>query len=139
MTEEDVADVFERLAGIVNDDAALIRRGRYLSCDIEVGCPGLPVLLRVRQGAIVGTARGRAPMRPWRFAIRAGADAWWRFWQKVPAPGYHDLLAMTRFGTAAIEGDLQPVMANLRYVKELVAAPRRAGLGRAGSGDRRGG
>ena len=51
-----------------------------------------------------------------------------RFWQPVPVPGYHDILAMTRFGHAKIEGDLQPLLANLRYVKDVLAAPRRAGL-----------
>ncbi len=138
MTEDDVAEVFERLPGIVNADADLVRRGRYMSCDIEVGCPELPVLLRIREGVIIGTARGPALMRPWRFAIRAGAEAWRKFWQPVPAPGYHDLLAMTRFGNASIEGDLQPVMANLRYIKEMLEAPRRAGLGRPEAGDRHG-
>jgi hypothetical protein len=43
----------------------------------------------------------------------------------VPRAGYHDLFALTRFGHARIEGDLQPLMANLRYVKDVLAAPRR--------------
>ncbi len=135
MTEYDVADVFERLPGLINADASLVRRGRYLSCDFQVGCPGLPVLLTLREGAIVGTVRGPALMRPWRFAIRAEAEAWRRFWQPAPEPGYHDLLAMTRFGAAAIDGDLQPLMANLRYIKELIEAPRRAGIGAFETGD----
>ena len=139
MTEDEVADTFERLPEMVNADAALVRRGRYLSCDIQVGCPRVPVLLRVREGAVVGAARGPAPMRSWRFAVHAGAEAWWRFWQPVPVPGYHDLLAMTRFGVASIEGDLQPAVANLRYVKELVEAPRRAGLDRLETPDRHAG
>ena len=59
-------------------------------------------------------------------AVRADADAWTRFWQPLPEPGFHDLLAMSRFGRAVIEGDLQPFMANLRYFKEVLEAPRRA-------------
>jgi hypothetical protein len=43
----------------------------------------------------------------------------------VPRPGYHDLFALTRFGRARIEGDLQPLMANLRYIKEVLEVPRR--------------
>ena len=42
----------------------------------------------------------------------------------MPAPGYHDLCAMTKSGTARIEGDWLPLMTHLRYVKELLAAPR---------------
>jgi hypothetical protein len=32
---------------------------------------------------------------------------------------------MKKLGVARIEGDLTPLMANLRYVKDVVAAPRR--------------
>ena len=32
---------------------------------------------------------------------------------------------MTKTGTARIDGALQPLMANLRYVKDVLAAPRR--------------
>jgi hypothetical protein len=64
-------------------------------------------------------------MRSWTFALRASEEAWRRFWEPVPAPGYHDLFAMKKLGVARIEGDLIPLMANLRYVKDVVAAPRR--------------
>jgi hypothetical protein len=42
----------------------------------------------------------------------------------VPEPGYHDLFAMKKLGVARVEGDLVPLMANLRYVKDVVTAPR---------------
>ena len=135
MTEEDVATVLERLPALVNADVRLVRRGRFLSCDFLAGCPDGHVVLTIREGAIVDTARDRVPMRSWRFAIRASAQAWQRFWQPMPEPGYNDLLAMTRFGTASIDGDLGPVMANLRYIKEVLEAPRRAGLDQFGLGD----
>jgi hypothetical protein len=66
-------------------------------------------------------------MRPWTFAIRASTEAWRRFWEPVPAPGYHDLFAMKKLGVASVEGDLIPLMANLRYVKDVIAIPRRGG------------
>ena len=134
MTDDDVAAQFERLPALVNADMGLVRRGRYLSCDFVVSSGEVPVAVTVREGAIIGAVRGPGLMRSWRFAIRAGAEAWWRFWQPVPEPGYHDLLAMTRFGSARIEGDLVPVMANLRYLKEVLEAPRRAGLDPAATG-----
>ena len=134
MTEDEVAGIFERLPEIVNADFSLVHRGRFLSDNVLVGCPGTPVLLSVHEGAIIRTVRGTALMRSWRFAIRADAQAWEKFWQSVPEPGYNDLLAMTRFGAAAIEGDLHPVMANLRYVKEVLEAPRRAGIGESEEG-----
>ena len=129
MTDEEVAGVFERLPVLVNGDVPLVRRGRHLTAGFLIGAGAVPVLASVREGAIVEIAVSPPPMRSWRFAVRAGADAWRRFWRPVPEPGYHDILAMTRFGTARIEGDLHPLMANLRYVKEVLEAPRRAGLG----------
>ena len=79
----------------------------------------------VVEGRIASVTRGPAAARPWRFAIRANAEAWREFWLPVPRPGYHDLFALTRFGRARIEGDLLPLMANLRYVKEVLESPRR--------------
>ena len=42
----------------------------------------------------------------------------------MPAPGYHDLFAMTKAGHAKVEGDLRPLMQNLRFIKDVLAAPR---------------
>jgi hypothetical protein len=126
MTESEVADAFCRLPEWVNADEALVRRGRWLSVVFQIGAGSLPLLVSVREGRIEEVTKGPVLMCSWRFAIRADADAWSRFWEPVPAPGFNDLLAMARFGRATLEGDLQPLMANLRYVKEVLEAPRRA-------------
>jgi hypothetical protein len=82
--------------------------------------------VRVTEGRIAAVERGPFLMRSWSFALRAAAETWERFWEPVPGPGYHDLFAMKKLGVARIEGDLAPLMANLRYVKDVLAAPRRA-------------
>ena len=117
--------MIERLSELVNVDEALVRRGRFLTCDFLVEVGETPYHVSVERGRIASVTRGAVLMRPWRFAIRATEDAWREFWQPVPRPGYHDLFALTRFGRARIEGDLQPLMANLRYIKEVLEAPRR--------------
>ena len=117
--------MIERLVDLVNADAALVRRGRFLTTDFLVEVGDEPFQVSVESGRIASVTRGGAPGRPWRFAIRASAEAWREFWQPVPRPGYHDLFALTRFGRARIEGDLQPLMANLRYIKEVLETPRR--------------
>ena len=63
-------------------------------------------------------------MRSWRFAIRAEAQTWLRFWEPFPESLVFDIIAMSRMGVARLEGDLQPLMANLRYVKEVLEMPR---------------
>ena len=117
--------MIERLGDLVNADEALVRRGRFLTADFLVEVDDTPYHVSVERGRIASVTRGPALMRPWRFAIRAPENAWREFWQPVPRPGYHDLFALTRFGRARIEGDLQPLMANLRYIKEVLEAPRR--------------
>ena len=117
--------MLERLAELVNEDAALVRRGRFLDVDFLVEVGETPYLVRIREGRVAGVETGPALPRSWRFAIRAPAEDWARFWEPMPAPSHADIFALTKRGVARIEGDLQPLMANLRYVKELLAAPRR--------------
>src|SRR5262249_51271757 len=83
-------------------------------------------LVRVVSGRLAAVERGPFLLRSWSFAVRASAHAWIRFWEPLPAPGYHDLFAMKKLGVARVEGDLWPLMAHLRYVKDVLAAPRRA-------------
>jgi hypothetical protein len=113
------------LPDLVNADAALVRRGRYLTVTFLVEAGDTEYLVRVTEGRIVAVEPGPFLMRSWTFALRASDEAWRRFWEPVPGPGYHDLFAMKKLGVARIEGDLVPLMANLRYVKDVLAAPRR--------------
>lgn len=117
--------MIERLPELVNGDAALVRRGRFFSDDILIEVGAVPWHVSIRAGHIDDVTRGPVLMRPWTFAVRAPEDAWRAFWQPLPAPGYHDIFAMTKSGLARIDGALQPLMANLRYVKDVLAAPRR--------------
>ena len=117
-------DVIERLPELVNNNPALIRRGRFMtdSFMIEVGTH--QYLLEIRQGRIAALQKGPFVMASWTFAIRASSEVWQQFWRKVPEPGYHDIFALLRKANIRLEGNLQPLMANLLYVKLLLAAPR---------------
>jgi hypothetical protein len=118
--------VLQGLADLVNGDAALVRRGRYCSTTFLVETGATAWLVTVHEGRVARVERGPFLMREWQFAVRASEEAWRRFWEPVPAPGYHDLFAMTKGGHARVEGDLRPLMANLRYVKDVLAKPRRS-------------
>jgi pimeloyl-ACP methyl ester carboxylesterase len=116
--------VFQRLPELVDADAGLVRRGRFLTVTFLVEVGATAYLIHVVQGRVTGVERGPFLLREYAFAIRASHDAWRRFWEAIPAPGYHDIFAMAKAGHARIEGDLVPLMANLRYVKDLLALPR---------------
>jgi hypothetical protein len=119
-----IAAVLDDLADLVNRDASLVRRGRYLSTTFLVETGPTAWLVTVHEGRVTGLERGPFLMRAWSFAIRASEEAWRRFWEPVPAAGWHDLFALTKGGHARVEGDLRPLMANLRYVKDVLTLPR---------------
>jgi len=114
-----------KLPELVNADERLVWRGRFLTVDFLVEVGDIPYYVSIQSGRITSIDRGPFPMRPWRFAIRAKAEAWEKLWEPVPRPGYTDILGMMKIGEARIEGDLQPFMANLRYLKEILVTPRR--------------
>lgn len=122
--------MLERLAELVNDDPVLVRRGRHLTGRFLVEARPRCWLVHVLAGRIDKVEEGPFVMPSWRFAIRAEEASWRRFWAPRPEPGDHDLLALVRRGLMTFEGDLQPLMANLLYLKAVLEAPRRLGGGR---------
>lgn len=116
--------MLEDLPRLVNDNAALVRRGRHFTGTFLVGIGDSDWLVEIEAGRVRAATEGPHLMRSWRFAIRASEEAWYGFWDPVPRPGYHDISALAKRGAATIEGDLAPLMANLRYVKEVLAALR---------------
>lgn len=117
--------MLEGLAEIVNGDEALVRRGRYFTDTFMLEVGETEVLIEIRQGRVERVETGPFVMRSWTFAIRASEEVWRRFWEELPEPGYHDIFALLRKGRVALDGELQPMMANLLYVKAVIAAPRK--------------
>ena len=113
-----------QLADLVNGNPALVRLGRRMTAEFVIGVDEDSWHIAVKEGLLAPPLRGPFRMRSWCFAIRAPAPVWTEFWKRHPRPGYQDIFAMTRFGHAGLEGDLRPLLANLRYVKEVLAAPR---------------
>ncbi|HLT98404.1 MAG TPA: hypothetical protein VKZ70_01535 [Burkholderiaceae bacterium] len=105
---------------------AKFQRRRPATFDIKVGIGGTDLLVKVRSGRVESAESLAAlrPLTPWDFALSAEASTWQRFWEATPAAGWHDIFALTRHGRMQIEGNLQPFMAHLQFVKDLLASPR---------------
>lgn len=119
-----VQDIFEQLPAMVNGNANLRRLGQNCSLAFMLECDGISHHFRIDRGEIVEMATGTFRMRPWSFAIRAPETAWREFWQLHPKPGYQDIFALARFGHASVDGDMWPLLDHLRFIKEVLAAPR---------------
>jgi|LNFM01.1.fsa_nt_gb hypothetical protein len=130
--EARVADRFAHLGELAAADDDLARRGRFLDADVEIRVGSIPLGIAIRAGRVVSVTRGPFLLKSSTFTIRAEADAWERFLEPFPVPGFHDLMAMTKAGMARVEGNLTPFMGNLQYIKDLIALPR----GKNGSGGR---
>ena len=123
-TSERVIELFERLPALVDANADLVRRGRFLTTDFAVVVGATPLLVRVEAGRVTSVARGPFLLRPWAFYITAAPETWLKLLKAVPDPGTHDLMALSKVGLARIEGNLQPFMANLQAIKDIITAPR---------------
>jgi pimeloyl-ACP methyl ester carboxylesterase len=69
-----MARVFERLSDWVNADAALVRRGRYLSTKFLIEVGEVAWLVTVHEGRVTRVERGPFLMRDWVFAVRASEE-----------------------------------------------------------------
>jgi len=124
--------MIERLPELVNQNAGLLRRGRHLDVDILIEIGAVPYYVSIQGGRIARLDRGPLLMRSWAVAFRAPDDAWRQFWQPFPPPHFHDIFALAKRGRFRIEGDFHPLMANLLYFKDMLAAPRHLAEGGRG-------
>jgi len=112
----------------VNADSHLVWRGRTLRADCLVQIGATAFLLRF-DGGRIQECRADLPLPcPWDFAVRGSLRAWENLWQDPPAPGWHDLFALSKRGEMSFEGDLQPFMAHLQYVKDVLTLPRTSSM-----------
>jgi hypothetical protein len=116
--------MLERLAERVNANAALVRRGQFLTTRflVEAGAAGW--IVRIEKGRVAAVEPNSFAASDWAFALRAPEAAWTAFFQPRPRPGFHDLMALIKGRHLKLEGDLQTFMTNLRYFKEALGALR---------------
>jgi hypothetical protein len=117
-------ELIEGLGALANDKAWLVHRGRFLDVSFLLEVGDASYLVRIHRGRIEAVDQGPFGMPRWTFALRASQDTWATFWQPIPPPGFHDLMAMIKTRALKLEGDQHPFFANLLYFKELLALPR---------------
>src|SRR5262245_54348676 len=105
--------VAEQLGALANAQAWLVHRGRFLDVTFLLEAGEAARLVRIHRGRIEAVDKGPFVMARWTFALRAPEEAWATFWQPVPPPGFHDLIAMLKTRALRLEGDQQPFFANL--------------------------
>lgn len=117
-------DILGALPDRVNNDPALAWIGRFCSVDFMLEIGETSWHFSIDAGMLAPPEKGPFMMKSWQFAIRGSEASWQEFWSPVPKPGYNDIFAMTAYGHARIDGDMAPLLADLRYIKEVLALPR---------------
>jgi hypothetical protein len=119
--------VLEHLKEKVNRDAALTRRGRFLTTTFLIEVGSAQWLVSIVEGKIASVTQGPFVMPSWSFALRASQEEWQNFWSANPRPGSNDLMALIKRRVLKAEGNLHVFMANLRYFKESLEKLRPTG------------
>jgi len=117
--------MLDKIAGLVNADARLVRRGRFVDTSFMIVIDDAYTLLRVQEGKVTKVMSGPFITPDYSFSLRAARGVWEKFWQPLPPLGYTDIFALVKQKLMHVEGNLHPFMANLLYFKDVIAAPRR--------------
>jgi hypothetical protein len=106
--------------------ASTFTKSRPVHIDMLVQFADVPVIVRIRDGRVTELIERAVALQSWDFAVKGTAEGWSQFWLAMPPAGWHDLLALNKRGAFTIEGHLQPLMAHLQFIKDLLASPREA-------------
>jgi hypothetical protein len=117
--------MIDKIAGLVNSDARLVHRGRFVDTTFMIAIDDACTLLRIEHGRVTKVTTGSFITPDYSFCLRASRSVWEKFWQPLPPLGYTDIFALVKQKLMRVEGNLHPFMANLLYFKDVIAAPRR--------------
>jgi len=104
-------DEFRRLT---DGDDELDAHGKYYSCSFLLDMEEREFLIRMHAGKVEEIIPDPEPLEHYQFAIRASGDTWRKFSQETPPPMFHGIWAASFQEDMRLEGDLLPLMQNLR-------------------------
>jgi len=120
--------MIDKIASLVNADAKLVHRGRFVDTTFMIAIDDADTLIRIQEGRITKLTAGPFITPDYSFALRASRSVWEKFWQPLPPLGFTDVFALVKQKLMRVEGDLHPFMANLLYFKDVIAAPRKEAM-----------
>lgn len=123
--DEPLEKTLDAIPALVNADARLVHRGRFVDTTFMVAIDDGYTLVRIEAGRVTGVKHGPFITPNYSFSLRAPRAVWDTFWQPLPPRGFTDLFALVKQRLMKVEGDLHPFMANLLYFKDVIAAPRK--------------
>ena len=117
--------MIDTIARLVNADAGLVRRGRFVDTTFLLAIDDADTLIRIQEGRVIKVTPGPFITPDYSFALRASREVWEKFWQPLPPLGFTDIFALVKQKLMRVEGDIHPLMANLLYFKDVIASLRK--------------
>ena len=125
--------MLDNIAALVNADADLVRRGRFVDTTFLIAIDETDTLIRIQEGRVTKVTPGPFITPDYSFALRASRAVWEKFWQPLPPLGFTDVFALVKTETdarrrrpASVHGELA-----LFQGRDRGAAPRPRQAGRA--------
>lgn len=118
------SDPATTLADMFIQRALSFQRNRDANLQLLVRFGDEAVWVSIQNGKVTQATRDIRPLTSHDVSISAAPEVWQRFWENTPAAGSHDIFALTKRGEMQIQGNLQPFMAHLQFVKDLLAVGR---------------
>lgn len=104
--------------------SAHFSKARQVNLDMLLHFGQVPALVRVRDGCVSEILETSVPLQSSDFSIKGTLQGWQNFWKPYPEAGWHDIFALNKRKEFCIEGNLQPLMAHLQFIKDLLASAR---------------
>ncbi len=129
MPESTANGWIEQFQRTSNEDPELQANGKFYTCSYLLDMEQHRYVVRMHNGKVEGIAADPGPLdERYQFAIRASADTWRKFSQSPPPPMYHGIWAASFRRDMKLEGDLLPLMQNLRCVTRQLELLRVTGV-----------
>ncbi len=117
----------QALMNAVNRDPELNRRGKYYSIHFKLEMDDHNIVFEVDNGTLASVKENSGDSVA--FSLSGTAEAWQQFLSHEPPPGHHDIAAMIDGGHLALTGDPMPWLANMLYIKGVIAHWKQAHAG----------
>lgn len=118
----------KKFASASNGDQEIRAHGKYFTCSYLIDAQQHTFVVTVESGRVTDVAVDPGPLDvPYQFAIRAGAETWRGFGERMPAPMCHGIWAASFQRDMRLEGDLLVLMQNLRCLTRQIELLRTVG------------
>ena len=99
---------------LTNSDDTIGAMAKYYTCSFMFDMEKAKVIIEMHDGKVKNINTNPSPLDPYDFALRASAQTWREFGQRMPKPMYHGIWSASFQRDLKIEGNHLVLMQNLR-------------------------